>query len=144
MATIYLYGAFVEALGNKEIDLTADDIRVALVTSTHTPNQDTHEYWDDVVANEASGTGYTANGDSLATKTFTYSAATNTWTFDADDVEWANSSVTARYAVIYDRTPATDATRPLIGYIDFGADRTSSEGLFRIAWHANGIFTATV
>ena len=30
---------------------------------------------------------------------------------------------------------------PLIAYIDFGADYSSSNGTFTIAWNASGIFT---
>jgi hypothetical protein len=139
-----MYGSFLKKALNKEIDWDSDDIRVALVTSSYTPDQDAHDYWDDVVANEASGTGYTANGSSLSTKTITYTGASNLITMDADDVSWTTSTVTARYAVIYDRTPATDATRPLLGYVDFGTDMSTVSGTFQITWNASGIFQITV
>jgi hypothetical protein len=59
-------------------------------------------------------------------------------------VTWAASTITARYAVVADTTPGTAATNPLICYVDFGADVTSSGGNFTITWDADGIFTVTV
>jgi hypothetical protein len=45
--------------------------------------------------------------------------------------------------VIYDDTPSTDATKPLIAFVDFGADQESSSGTFAIAWNASGIVRIT-
>jgi hypothetical protein len=139
-----LYGNFVVKSFNKEIDWDSDTIKVALITNAYTPDQDAHDYYDDVVANEVTGTGYTAGGNTLANKTNTYSSATNVIVLDADDTTWASSTITARYAVIYDATPATNATRPLIGYVDFGSDQSSSNGNFTITWDATGIVRVTV
>lgn len=63
---------------------------------------------------------------------------------DADDVSWASAVITARRAVIYDSTPATDATRPLIACLDFGTDNSSSGGTFQISFDANGILNIPV
>lgn len=150
--TALLYGSFLSnALGGvsagtaPNIDWLSDTIDVALVTSGYTPAQDTDDFWDDVAANEvANGNGYTTNGVALTTKTLAYTAGTNVIKGDADDVSWAASTITARYAVIYDRTPGSDATRPLIGYVDFGANQTTNNGTFQITWSASGIFTITV
>ena len=143
MATTKTYGNLISKAFNKEVDFDSDTIKVALVTSSYTPNQDTHDYWDDVATNEVSGTGYTAGGETLASKTVTYTSGTNVTKFDAADVSWASSTITARYAVIYDATPATNAAKPLIGYVDFGSDQSSSSGTFSIVWDAAGIFTTT-
>lgn len=140
--TANLYGLFLQSLANKEIDLDTDVIKVMLTTSTYTPNQDTHRYKSSVT-NEVSGTGYTAGGATLASTAVTYDTATNTLKFDAADTSWASSTITARYAVIYDSSPASDATRPLIGYVDFGADVSSTAAAFTITWDAAGIFTIT-
>ena len=143
MVIAKLFGLLFTALWNKEIDYDTDDIRVMLTTSTYVPAQDTHDYYDDVT-NEVTGTGYTANGESLASKTVTYTAATNKHVLDAADVTWSASTITARIAVIYDRTPATDVTRPLISYQDFESDQSSSGGDFTIQWNASGIIEITV
>ena len=138
-----VYGNAIKAAFNKEIDWDSDTIKVLLVSSAYTPNQDSHDYLDDVVANEVSGTGYTAGGQSLATKTLTYDGSTNTWKFDAADTTWANSTLTARYAIVYDDAGATNATKPLIAYYDFTTDRASSNGEFTVRWSADGVFTAS-
>jgi hypothetical protein len=138
-----VYGNALKAAFNKEVDFDSDTIKVMLLSSAYTPNQDTHDYLDDVVGNEVTGTGYTAGGAALASKTVTYDAATNTLKFDAADVTWASSSITARYAVVYDDTPATNATKPLLAYFDFTTDRASSNGDFIVRWGTDGIFSAT-
>lgn len=133
----------MKAAFNKEVDWDTDTIKVMLLSSAYTPNQDGHDYLDDVVANEVTGTGYTAGGQALTSKTATYDAATNTTTFDAADVTWAGSTITARYAVVYSDAGATNAQKVLIGYYDFGSDRASSNGEFVIRWSASGVFATT-
>jgi len=139
-----LYGNFLLKALNKEVDFDTDTIKVALVTSSYTPDQDAHDYLDDVVAYEVSGTGYSSGGASLASKTATYDSATNVIVLDAADTTWASSTITARYAVIYDASPSTNATRPLIGYVDFGSDQSSTNGNFTITWDSTGIVRITV
>ncbi len=139
-----LYGQFLQQALNKEVDWDTDTIKVALLTNSYTPDQDAHNYFDDVSTYEVTGTGYTAGGITLANKTNTYNAATNVIVLDADDVTWSSSTITARYAVVYDATPATNATKPLIGYVDFGSDQSSSNGNFTITWDATGIVRITV
>ena len=140
-----LYGSFLVKALNKEVDFDSDTIKVALLTNAYTPNQDTHDYFDDVVANEVAATGgYTSGGITLANKTITYDSGTNVIKLDADDVTWSASTITARYAVVYDASPASDATRPLIGYVDFGSDQSSSSGNFTITWDATGIVRITI
>lgn len=62
---------------NAEIDFDTNTVRAMLTTSTYTPNTDTHQYKSSVT-NEITGTGYTAGGVTLGTKTVTYTAA-NSW-----------------------------------------------------------------
>lgn len=136
--TAKMYGnALLKAL-NKEVNYITDTIKVMLCTSAYTPNQDTHIYKSSIT-NEVTGTGYTAGGATLTNKTMTYDGATNTIKLDANDVTWASSTITARYAVIYDST-GTDSTSTLLGYIDFGENKISSAGDFKITWDTNGIF----
>lgn len=119
------------------IDLDTDTIKVMLVTSSYTPDQDVHDFKDDIT-NEVSGTGYTAGGTALANKAVTADNTDNEGVFDADDVTWASSTITARGAVIYKDT-GTPSTSPIICYIDFGSDKSSSAGNFTISWNAEGI-----
>jgi len=135
-----LYGiTFLNALKNSLAldldDTTADRFKAMLVTSSYTPNFGTHDFKSDVT-NEVSGTGYDAGGKSLSSVTLTQSGGTIT--FDAADVTWTSSTITARAAVIYDDSLTND---PLIAYIDFGADKSSSAGDFVLTFNASGIFT---
>lgn len=139
-----MYGQFLAKALNKEVDWDSDTIKVMLLTSAYTPNQDTHDYLDDVVGNQVTGTGYTAGGATLANKTNTYDSATNVVVLDADDVTWASSTITARYAVIYSDAGATNAQKVLIGYVDFGSDQSSTNGNFTVTWDATGIVRLTV
>lgn len=100
----YVYGNVLLKAFNKEIDWAADNIKIMLCTSSYTPDQDAHDYKDDV-DNEVTGDGYTVGGMSLATPTATYTGGTNTVAFDSVDAVWTTSTITARYAVIYDATP---------------------------------------
>ena len=138
-----LYGNFLLKALNKEVDYDTDTIKVALLTSSYTPDQDAHDYFNDVSSFEVSGTGYTAGGNTLASKTATYDSATNVIILDAADTTWASSTITARYAVVYDST-GTSSTSALIGYVDFGSDQASTNGNFTITWDATGIVRITV
>lgn len=141
--TAKLYGLVLQSLWNQEIDWNTDTFKVMLCTSAYVPNQDTHRYKTDVT-NEISGAGYTAGGVGLTDVTATYNASTNTLTLDADDAQWTSATFTARYAVVYDATPAGDSTRPVLGYVDFGGDISVVSGAFTVAWDPSGIFTFTV
>ncbi|QHB38177.1 hypothetical protein SEA_VOLT_61 [Gordonia phage Volt] len=107
------------------------------------PDQDAWQFKSSVTG-EVTGTGYTAGGATVASPTFSYNTSTNVWMFDGADVTWSSSTITANYAVFYDSTPATDATRPLICYWDFGGAQSSSSGNFTLSFSASGIVTATV
>ena len=124
--------------------ILAQTIKVALYTSDLSAHldQDANDYLDDLTDHEvANGNGYATGGATLASKTCVASGKVTT--FDAADTAWTTSTITARYAVIYFAS-GTASTSLLIGYIDFGADQSSSSGTFQITWNASGIFTITV
>jgi hypothetical protein len=54
--------------------------------------------------------------------------------FTSDPAVWAAAFDAGpfRYAVMYNRSPATDATRPLIGVITYGSDQTGGSGSFTL------------
>lgn len=139
-----LYGNFLAKALNKEVDWDSDTIKVALLSSSYTPNQDTHDYFDDVNSYEVSGTGYSAGGATLSSKTVSYDATNNVIVLDAADTTWSSSTITARYAVVYDASGGTAASNALIGYVDFGSDQSSTNGNFTITWDSTGIVRITV
>lgn len=58
-------------IAKNNVDYESDTIKLALLDSNHSFN-DAHDAWDDVSANEISATsGYTAEGETLGTKTLT-------------------------------------------------------------------------
>lgn len=59
--------------------------------------------------------------------------------FDAADPAWTSSTFTVRAFVVYDSTPASDATRPLIAFIDLGADVPVTASTFTLTIDARGI-----
>lgn len=137
-----LYGNFLLQAVNGAVNLSSHTLKVMLCTSSYVPDQDAHVFKSSVTG-EVSGTGYTAGGVALGSLTTGYTAATNTIKIDAADTSWPASTITARYAVIYDDAGASDASKVLVGYVDFGADSTSSDGAFTIAWATAGIATIT-
>jgi hypothetical protein len=114
-----------------------DTLKVALVTSSYTPNFDTHDFFDDITS-EVTGTGYTAGGATLGSQTCTLDTTDDELVFDGADTTWPSSTITARGAVIYKSTGVA-GTSPLIAYIDFTTDRVSDGGTFQITWAAEGI-----
>lgn len=132
-----IYNNFFEQLAQANIDFDTDSIKVALCTSAYTPDKD-HENFDSASGSEASGTGYTAGGQTLANASITQDDTNDRVVLDGDDVIWSNSSITARYAVIYKDT-GTQSTSPLIACIDFTEDKTSVDADFKIQWNTNGI-----
>lgn len=139
-----MYGNLMARAFNGEVDYDTDTIKVALLSQEYTPNQDTHQVWSDVSSNEVTGTGYTAGGATLSNKTVTYDGSNNVTVLDADDVTWGSSTITARYAVIYDDNGAAPNEKVLMGYVDFGMNQASTNGNFTLTWDAGGIFRFTV
>jgi len=79
--------------------------------------------------NEVSGTGYTAKGAAL-TRVDPTSSGTTAFT-DFDDLTFSTATITARGAVIFNDTAASD---PSVVVLDFGADKTSTAGDFTIVF----------
>lgn len=120
------------------VDLDGDTIKLALLTSSYTPDFDAHDFFDDVSANEVSASGtYSAGGATLSV-TLTQDNTDNEGVFDATDVSWTGATITARYAIIYKSTGVA-STSPLIALIDFGSNQTSTAGTFAITFAAEGI-----
>jgi len=123
-----------------DIDFDANTIKVMLLNNTHTTNIDTQEYIDDVSTNEISGTGYTAGGATLGTKTVTQDNTNDLAYADAANTQWDGADFTAYYAVVY-RDTGTPGTSPIIMIVDLdGAETVPEDGTFEIAWNASGIF----
>ncbi|WP_280336597.1 hypothetical protein [Nocardia wallacei] len=138
------YGLFWKSALNKEIDIDSDNIKIMLLDDTYTFAQDTHQYKSSITG-EVSGTGYAAGGQTLTGVSVTYDAATNTIKLAAANPSWATSTITdVDQAVIYDATPGTDATRPLIAHLQSDSPLSSNNGTLSIAFDPGGIATLNV
>ena len=127
-----VYDRFKANLMNKELDMEADTINVALYDDSHSFTASDTDYTTD---NELATTGgYTQGGQALDNKSVT-EATTTKW--DADDEAWTSATFTAYHAVIYD----TSVTNDLICSIDFGGAQAVVAGTFTIQWNASGILT---
>lgn len=103
-------------------------LKVALVTSAYTPSRATHDFWDDVSANEVSGSNYTSKGIALTSRTLT--VAGNLLTFGAADITWSQHATgfsNARTAIFFNDT-GTAGTSALIAYGDLTVDRGNVSG----------------
>lgn len=153
MATFTMYGKFGanmlggEASGDAgQMDLLSDTLKMTLHTATYSPNVDTNEAFADATNELSTANGYTANGFTLTTKTLTYNATGNISTFVCDDVSWTASggSLVFQYAVLHDDTVSTGPPiKPLIGYIDCGAQTITTGNTFTLDVTAAGLFTVT-
>ena len=110
---------------------------LALMADSYSPSRDTDDSWDDISADETSGVNYDAGGKEIQNVTVT--STDNVTTIDGDDVTWDDSTIDARYAVVYDAEPADDADKKLLFLIDFGELLQSDEGEFTVSWDAAGI-----
>ena len=121
MATPKWYANGLLAVTNGSVDLDTDTIKLMLVTSSYTPNQGTDNFRDDVGTEASGGSGYTAGGFTLASKTLGVSSLTLNW--DAADISQAitGGPFAFRYGVYYKARGGASSADELIGYVDFGA-----------------------
>jgi len=142
MSVSGVYCAFKADLALANIKVTTAALKCALMTSTHNAASfdDTKKVWADVSANETSGTGYTAGGQAV---TMTVTEVTVTKLDIETSTTWTiTGSLTARSCVIYD-TGNADIDDSLICSLDFGADKTVTDGTFSISWNDSGVITLT-
>jgi hypothetical protein len=113
-----LYPAFQKSLMNKEIDLDSDVIKAVLLSSAYTFSA-AHQYKSSLTNELATLGGYTVGGVTVGSPVL--SLAAQVATFDAADITWTADATgfgPARYCVLYDSTPATDANPVYLGYND--------------------------
>ena len=110
---------------------TGNTLKIALYTSSASLSATTTAY---STSNEASGTNYSAGGNTLTKVTPTTSGTTALGDFA--DTTWSSSSITARGALIYNSSTTAGSANRAILVLDFSADKTSSSGDFTITFPA--------
>ena len=88
--------------------------KYVLATATYTPDQDAHDFLNDVT-NEAAGTGYVAGGNAVGAVTVTLDTATNTVTLTCAEI--SGVSVSCRWLIFVVST-GTASTSPVLAYVD--------------------------
>ena len=129
MANI-IYNSYVDDVNKGNIDMNSDTFYAMLVTSTYTPNKDTHTKRSDVT-NEVSGTGYVAGGQACAV-TVTLDTANDRLDLTFADNSWAASTITARACVYYKRRGGAASADELVFYGDFGTNISTTGGTFTL------------
>ena len=106
-------------------NLEAQTLKCALYDNTATLNQNTAAY---ITANEISdsGTNYTTGGATLTNVAISTDGTTAI--FDADNVSWANATISAQAALIYNANNSNSS----IAVLDFGGVKTSTNGTFEL------------
>jgi hypothetical protein len=133
--TGYCYLEFLYELTQATHDISSDTYKVALLTSSYSPDVSTDALWSAISSNEvSSGNGYTTGGETL-TLSISKDTANDRIKITATDTTWATLTKTFRYAVIY-----RSASGNLVGYINFGSDQSPSAENYTIYWNATGVF----
>ena len=126
-----IYNSCPHDLARGNIDFDTDSFKVLLVTSTYSPNKDTHDKRDDVT-NEVTGTGYTAGGTTCAV-TVTKDTANDKVTITLGSVSWSSCTITARGCVYYKSRGGASSADEIVAYNDFGGDVSTTGGTFSVA-----------
>jgi hypothetical protein len=133
----FIYDSAKESIADGSIDLKDHVFKVMLLSNSHTPNKSGNSVKADIVANEISGSGYTAGGATLAS---TFSRNGAVVKFDAPDVVYNALVPDWRYAAIYDDTHASDA---LVALLDPLALQQPAGINIRLNFDSSGIVTLT-
>lgn len=136
-----------QASGSGGVNLVSGTVKLMLVTGSYTPNQNTHDFRDDLGATEVSGTGYTAGGNTIGTITATKDGSGNVTIDGNDPATWAQNAggfANARRAIIYFSRGGAASADELIAYSDdFGADTGNVSASLTITLSALGLITSS-
>ncbi len=126
----HAYNQLGEMLLNGDLDWVNDDIRVAMTTSSYTPDVAAHDYLDDIT-NELAGTGYVRKA--LASKAVVTDG--NYRNFDAANPTWTGlDSGTPHWAIVYLYNAGGDGSSELLFAIELD-DTPSNGGDYTVQWN---------
>jgi hypothetical protein len=117
--------SFKVQLLNGVQNFSADTFKLALYTSSATINENTTAY---SATNEVASTGnYSAGGNTL-TVSVTPTNTGNVAFISFANTSWANATITANGALIYNNSKSNAA----VAVLAFGGDKTSTNGTFAV------------
>jgi len=146
MATgdVTVFEEFADQLGEEAHNFASDTLKLGLIDNTTPPTAaDATPTWSDYSGNEVATTGgYTANGETLTT--VSWSEASGVATLDADNVSLSQDGsgfTDAYWGILYNDDNATDMA---IAFVELGGPVSEQAGPVAINWNASGILTVTV
>ena len=117
--------SFKVQLLNGTQNFSADTFKLALYTSSATLNENTTAY---TTSNEVASAGnYSAGGNTL-TVSVTPTNSGNVAYISFSNTSWANATITANGALIYNNSKSNSA----VAILAFGGDKTSTNGTFAV------------
>ena len=117
--------SFKVQLLNGQHNFTSNTFKLALYTSSATLNENTTAY---SATNEVASAGnYTAGGNTL-TVSVTPTNSGNVAYISFANTSWANATITANGALIYN----TNLSNAAVCVLAFGGDKTSTNGTFAV------------
>ena len=137
------------ALGTKVHNLSADTIRMGLITSTTAPAiSDTDPRWgaggsvDFSTTQVTPGGNYATGGPTLASVTWTNVAGVATLrATDVSIAQHASNPTNARWGIVYNDT---DASKRALGFVDLGSVRVLTTGAFTVDFGGAGTDVLTL
>jgi hypothetical protein len=135
MLTAGMCNSFKEELLKGIHDFLTDTFKIALYTNSATLGPTTTVY---TTSDEASGSGYTAGGNTLTGASVTLSQGIAFVTFS--NTTWVAGNFSARGALIYNSSKANRA----VAVYEFGEIKTVSSGNFQIQFPPNNPTDAVI
>lgn len=157
----FLFTNYKKAALSGDVRPLSDTIKVMLMNATYAgaintaASETAHRVTGDISSYEitaGSNPGYTKGGITLTSKAVTADNTDKEGVFDAADISWTSSTITASGAIIYREGtgeagtihgPQAAANSILIAFVDFGQNQSSTNGTFQISWNAEGIINWT-
>ena len=115
------------------IDFDTDTFKLMLTSSAYTPDQDAHDFRNDVT-NEVGASGtYASGGATLSGVSVTYDSASNEARISWTSPSFTSATITARTAVIYKSRGGASSADELVAYCTESADVSSTAGTFTVS-----------
>lgn len=125
-----LYPKGKKKLLDADIDLLADDIRIAIIDTADETYNSTDEWHSDLA-----GAGIVASSSADLT-----GKSTTSGLFDANDVTLTSVSGDSVEAVVLYKWTGVSGTSPLIAWFDLSSSFSPNGSDITVIWNASGIF----
>jgi len=138
------YGKGLLAVMTGTVDLNSDTFKIMLTTSAYTPDQDAHDFRDDVTNEVGASGSYSAGGGTITGVSVTYDAASNEIRMVWDDLSFTSATITARTAVLYKSRGGAASADELIAYCTDSGDVSSTASTFTVDVPTTAVLKVTV